>query len=162
MFPERFDKFIQRTDECWIWTGSVSARYGEFVWKGKNKRASRLAWEFANETSIPPGLCVLHRCDNPVCVRPSHLFLGTHAENMKDMKQKGRARSVPRKAACLRGHPMTPENVRVSRNGSRCCLTCYQVSKQRSQARRRAEMRAAKQALLESPARDSEPEADRG
>lgn len=74
------------SDECWIWTGPrVRGGYGR---AGVNL-AHRLAWERANGP-IPEGLFVLHRCDNPPCCNPSHLFLGTHDDNMRDRDAKGR------------------------------------------------------------------------
>ena len=74
---------------CVIWTGYCNAARGGYGITGRRKRAHRVAWEKAFG-EIPDGLHVLHRCDNPPCVNPEHLFLGTHADNMRDMCDKGR------------------------------------------------------------------------
>ena len=90
-------------DDCWTWTGSKCGRdgYGGFsVARGKPrgqqapKYAHRAAYELTHGP-IPAGLSILHRCDNPICVNPAHLFLGTQADNMKDAAAKGRLH-VPR------------------------------------------------------------------
>lgn len=85
---------VDGIDVCWVWTSYKDRRgYGMLGVGGKGKAlAHRIAWKLANG-DIPPGMCVLHRCDNPSCVRASHLFLGTHADNMRDMVSKGRAKS---------------------------------------------------------------------
>jgi hypothetical protein len=73
---------------CWEWMGSTQ-RYGHFRYPG-GQLAHRFSWELENGP-VPEGLHVLHKCDNPSCVNPDHLFLGTHDDNMKDKAAKGRA-----------------------------------------------------------------------
>lgn len=77
---------------CWLWFGmeQQGRRYGLFCWKQKTVKAHRAAWSIYRG-DIPDGLHVLHRCDNPPCVNPDHLFLGTHQDNMRDCSEKGRA-----------------------------------------------------------------------
>ena len=78
-------------DHCWEWPGVRDSHgYGTLgVGRRKHVKAHRVAWESA-VGPIPDGMHVLHHCDNPPCVRPSHLFLGTHDDNMADMARKGR------------------------------------------------------------------------
>ena len=81
-------------DGCWIWQGSRTAKgYGRFTYRGKGIRAHRAAWMLANGREFPSGLICCHRCDNPPCVNPSHLFLGDHLTNSRDCCAKGRARA---------------------------------------------------------------------
>lgn len=90
--PEiRFWRFIEKTDGCWLWTGNHdTAGYGRF-WFDANTRvpAHRVSYEF-HYGPIPEGLFVCHHCDNPPCVNPAHLFLGTAQDNVSDMCAKGR------------------------------------------------------------------------
>jgi len=90
----RFWAKVQRTEECWLWTGSCGRNgYGHIGRAGHEggwELAHRLSWVLHNG-EIPAESHVLHRCDNPPCVRPDHLFLGTHKDNMRDMVAKGRS-----------------------------------------------------------------------
>lgn len=81
--------------DCWYWIGSVDALgYGRFAALGEVK-AHRAAYRSFNGP-IPSGMFVLHRCDTRCCVNPAHLMLGTQADNMRDMAQKGRNKSIPK------------------------------------------------------------------
>lgn len=90
---ERLWKQVEKTDGCWVWTGCTRHfGYGVLSLYGRGKSAvaiHRLSWELAYGP-IQDGKCVLHKCDNPRCVRPDHLFLGTRLENNRDCTSKGR------------------------------------------------------------------------
>lgn len=77
-------------DSCWHWNGCRDRKgYGQFRWNGRNMLVHRISWEIANGP-IPDGLGVLHHCDNPRCIRPDHLFVGTQSDNMQDCADKRR------------------------------------------------------------------------
>ena len=89
---ERFFSHVDITNGCWLWTGALDRKgYGR-MGDGTKRTvfAHRFAWR-QTRGPIPAGLHVLHACDTPACVRPAHLFLGTHADNMADMTAKGRS-----------------------------------------------------------------------
>lgn len=89
----RFWAKVQKGPQCWLWTagrhirGDRNNAYGQCYYKGRPRRAHIVSW--ALEHGEIPTLCVLHRCDTPLCVRPDHLFLGTIADNNRDAAHKG-------------------------------------------------------------------------
>lgn len=126
-------------NECWIWTGATDANgYGRFQAVDSNGRwgarlAHRVAYELGNGT-ISNELGVCHRCDNPQCVNPDHLFLGSQATNMEDAKHKGRIRSEATghfqsmKTHCIRGHEYTPDNTYIPPGkNERWCRECQRM-----------------------------------
>src|SRR3990167_4590258 len=107
---EKFWKNIRKTDTCWIWIANkVDIGYGNLtIWnKGKSKglRAHRVSWEI-HFGKIPKDMNVLHKCDNPSCVNPNHLWLGTQADNMLDKVLKGRQAK-----GLSHGSKTKPENI---------------------------------------------------
>lgn len=87
---ERFYQRVQKTNYCWIWEGYKSpAGYGVVTIYGEQHQTHRLSWMFECGP-IPKGMIIMHTCDNPSCVNPDHLKLGTQRDNMHDMWDKGR------------------------------------------------------------------------
>ena len=133
-YEEGFWRKVQRDDGCWMWTaGRDGDGYGSY----RNKRAHRVAWQLTRGP-IPDGLVVCHSCDNPACVRPDHLFLGTQQDNIQDMLRKGRRPPAGRLTHCKHGHEFTQANTRVARSGARNCRECDRVRSRRNYYRRRA------------------------
>lgn len=122
----RFWSKVDRSGDCWVWTSTITkGGYGVINVKQRALRVHRISYELA-KGPIPDGMFVCHACDNPPCVNPAHLWLGTNAENIKDMWAKGRgryghaARPGPKpKTTCHRGHS------RYSTGKYRRCLDCH-------------------------------------
>lgn len=102
--------------------------YGTMCYRGKATRSHRLAW-LLWKWPIPGDKWVLHRCDNPPCCNPDHLFLGTQTDNNKDMAAKGRYNyHRSHYTHCRNGHPLFGENVRITKQGFRACKTCQRIA----------------------------------
>lgn len=90
----RFFKYVSIQDGCWNWIGASLPRgYGRFYFRGKPRYAHRVSLEL-HGVEVPDGLNVLHACDNPRCVNPNHLSVGTQQDNMRDARDKGRIVNV--------------------------------------------------------------------
>jgi hypothetical protein len=142
---ERFwEKVDRQAEGCWNWKAAKQHNGYGYLHAGGGKtrkpaRAHRVSWELHNGP-IPEGLWVLHKCDNPSCVRPDHLFLGDRVDNMNDAAAKGRVTTIgqSRKTHCPHGHEYSPENMYVRANGHRVCRTCHIRQDHERRARKRA------------------------
>jgi hypothetical protein len=111
-------RFAQDAAGCWEWAGArTKAGYGQLHHKGLALYAHRVSWEL-HYGPIPPNADVCHTCDRPACVRPDHLFVGSHAQNMADSKAKGRNSTIgigPHIGEAHPGAKLTEADVRAIR-----------------------------------------------
>lgn len=116
-------------DQCREWSGSRDHRggYGQLYREGRTLKAHRVTYEECIGP-IPAGMCVLHKCDNPPCVNPSHLFLGTNEDNVRDRVAKRRTiNGNTVKTHCVRGHEFTGSNTMRPPSGGRQCKECHRI-----------------------------------
>jgi HNH endonuclease len=123
---ERFMLKVDKSDThsgCWVWTGSVSGSgYGRF-WDGKN--VIQAHW-FLIGWKKTKGKDACHKCDNKLCVKPNHVFIGTRSENMKDMVSKGRHNPDHALSASLkaRGFKEKKKAYKITRDKALICKSC--------------------------------------
>jgi hypothetical protein len=121
---------VRGEDECWPWTGLRNRTgYGQLKGTKYRGRLSHCISWIIHNGPLPEGMRVLHRCDNPPCCNPKHLFIGTQADNVADMVAKGRnthqGRGDKYKYVCPNGHERTIENTYFyPRSNQIACLVC--------------------------------------
>jgi HNH endonuclease len=130
---------------CWIWTAGVDQNGYARISLAPHTNcpmglASRVSFQLY-VGPIPKGLFVLHHCDNPRCVNPKHLFLGTQSDNMRDCVQKGRHFAPKRGVThCINGHEFTEANTYTTRTGERQCRECHRIREAVRRERKRREL----------------------
>lgn len=119
---DRFWSKVRKTKKCWYWTGGLRGGYGRIKGNGRKAptfTATRVSWAI-HFGDLPEGMEIGHRCNNPACVRPDHLYPTTHSGNVLDAVHDG---LITLKTHCKRGHKFTQENTRLYK-GKRRCREC--------------------------------------
>ena len=139
------DRFLANVlvggDGCWIWQGAKRAKkYGHLRVQGKQPAAHRLSYRLL-AGPVPDGMLVCHHCDTPLCVRPSHLFLGSPKDNSQDASEKGRINGQ-QKTHCPKGHPYSGDNLYLRppsrwQKVNRMCRTCMRANTRRWRAEKK-------------------------
>lgn len=137
-------------DECWEWQGAtVGEGYGSFFDPGGTRRAHRFSMELLLGRKLRSNELVCHHCDNPPCVNPAHLYVGSAQDNVDDMMARGR-HCHHGFTHCAHGHELTPENITTYLNRGkliRRCLVCVRAERARGSAMKKTRRHALKAAL---------------
>ncbi len=134
MTPEQIARFwhmVDRSDNCWLWTGATNSNgYGRFeIWR-RGKRCRHLAHRLALALSgveLTPGILARHTCDNPRCVNPNHLLLGSQVDNMRDARERNRMDTTGLtlgQAATYPPRPCRDCGITVTEGRRRLCVEC--------------------------------------
>lgn len=125
---ERFwGKVDVQPGSCWNWMAGQDRGYGAFYWKNRNWKAPRISMMLKTGVLLSKDQFVCHSCDNPSCVNPDHLFVGSQADNISDMMGKGRHHFQIR-TACSKGHRLIESNIIVDSEGYKRCKECRKAS----------------------------------
>lgn len=130
---DRFWSKVNKTDNCWVWIGSLGGsppkNYGQFWMNGKIRKATHVSWELHHKKAFPLGLMACHSCDNPPCVNPQNIFVGTMKENIIDASKKGRLHpQMGSRKSCKNGHDLT---VKANKKDNGYCGACAKDIKTR-------------------------------
>lgn len=140
-----WSRSLRPPDGCWTWRGTDAAisegtrRYGRIRVDGVMRQVTQLVWELTHGRAFPDGLYACHTCDNPVCVRPTHIYAGSPTENRLDAQRRARWVGLnATKSACRNGHPYDATNTHVGTRGDgrkwRQCIQCNNAGKRRRRA----------------------------
>ena len=148
---ENFFKRINKTDYCWNWIGSKNkSGYGLFILgkrvtgfqKSLRVKAHRFSF-YLHYGYIDENLLTCHKCDNPSCVNPEHIFLGTHLDNYNDCEKKKR-RIYQKMEFCKNGHPRIDENIIKNKNRTICIICRNKYAKDKHERLKNDKIRYAK------------------
>lgn len=139
----RYESLIDKSGDCWVWLGyrwsfykEKGAGHGGFFYQGKMRGAHRIAIALNTVGNyIADDSQALHTCDTPYCVNPSHLYIGTHIDNMRDVVVRKRHKSR-NKTHCKRGHLLSSDNLHPS-SKTRSCRKCTTIRQRKYDAKRR-------------------------
>jgi hypothetical protein len=116
---------IEGVGDCWEWTAGKSTGYGVIKVDGRSRKAHRVSYLIHNG-ELPREMLVCHKCDNPPCVNPAHLFLGTYQDNAQDKVNKGRC-PLKSRTHCKAGHEFNKKNTKFRKISGRVCRICDQL-----------------------------------
>ncbi|MFB6873710.1 HNH endonuclease [Streptomyces sp. NPDC056323] len=130
-FVAAFWARVARSDSCWLWTGGKSGQYGQLQYQRCRLLAHRFSWQLANATPCPEGLVIRHRCDNPPCVNPDHLEVGSVAQNVRDAYGRGRRTGPKTLRGTMRPNAvLNDESVAQLRRAARSGISIRSLAKE--------------------------------